>query len=258
MPRGSCRRLPTFICALAALTAGATLGPPGARADAATVTIAGADATSTVDCRNQQPGVQRNRCDARADGGSVTLRDVDVFFSGPTAAVQVNGGSVDVVSVGGGSASASAICVNQDGHVVGGARVSICRARAQGGKVALRNVQVVVHHANGTTTTRRRDLFAAGSRPSRHVAVCTQNSARDCSAGAAGGSVFMRNVTMVDRANGTTRTSVNLSVHGGDASARVFCGNFATTPSVQINKCSAIANGGDATLQNVRLHVYER
>lgn len=249
------RRLPMLAAfAVAAFSAPVVGATAPAAVASGTVSITGADATSVTDCRNQTPGRQINRCDARADGGSVKLQDVDIYFQGSSADVQMNGGTVDMISVGGGSATAGAICINAPGQAQ--RQTNICRAKARGGKVGLRNVQIVVHHSDGSTTTRRRDLVAVKT-PLFQNAVCTGSLVSNCNAYGDGADVFVPNVTMVNHATNETHTNVNVLVRGGDATAMVFCGNFASTPPVQINLCSATANGGDATLQNVRMHVYD-
>ena len=234
-------------------------GSAFAGAQAETVRFDGGDAIDEVLCRNLAPDavVQRNRCKAKAQGGEVALQNVEIHFEGP-ALVQVNGGGVDVVSVGGGDATAAAVCVNESGGVVAGKSVNVCRARAQGGAVLFRNVQIIVHRKNGTTTTRRRDVVAVANRPARSHVACAGLSAGTprCDARAGGGNVEMRNVDLVE-SSGRTRTNVNISVTGGDATAIVLCRNSATGTKVQVNVCSATAKGGDAILRNVTLHAYE-
>jgi hypothetical protein len=234
-------------------------GPVSTAAADATVSVRGGDATSVVNCQNLAPDpvVQRNRCKAKAEAGTADLHDVDIYFAGEPV-VQANGGGVGLISVGGGSATASAVCVNESGGVVRGRSINVCRARAQGGSVVLRNVQIVIHHEDGSTTTRRRDVFAAANRGARGNAWCASltGSAPFCAAGAGGGDVLMHHVDVVE-ASGVRRTNVDLSVHGGDATAQVTCRNSSSGALVQINVCSATAKGGDALLRNVRLNVFE-
>jgi hypothetical protein len=223
----------------------------------ASIVIAGADGTDTVDCRNTAPsGSQQNKCSARAEGGDVSLKTVDIHFDAG-ATLQVNGGSVDAISVGGGDASAGAVCVNDAGSMIKSKQISICRVWAQGGRVSFRNVQFIVHRSNGTTTTKRRDLFAVGSRPAMTHAVCAKrgNGIASCDADGNGAVVGMHHVDVVDRTTNTTTSDVDVSITGGDATANVFCGNSATTGSVQVNRCSATALGGDVALQDVRFFV---
>src|SRR4051794_30277582 len=98
------RRVGAALVAVAALGAVAT----SAAADAA-LTVNGANASDTVDCRNQAPsphghGVQVNVCTASATGGSVSLNDVDVYFNADSS-VRADGGAVDIVHAVGGSAT---------------------------------------------------------------------------------------------------------------------------------------------------------
>jgi hypothetical protein len=245
------------LCCLAATVAVAALAAaPSAYAG---ITITGANATSTVDCRNVAPGdKQKNKCGAQAQGGDVSLKNVDIYFRGAVT-MQVNGGGVSPISIGGGDATAGAVCVNEAGSMLKTKQISICRVWSQGGKVAFRNVQIAVHHKNGTTTTKRRDLLALGSKPAVTHAVCAKNgnAIARCNADASGARVGMNHVDVVDHANNTTSRDVAVSITGGDATALVHCANTASGSAVQINFCSAKAVGGDVTLQDVRLHVTE-
>ena len=251
---GSFRAHVAATVAVRALTATA---PAGARAE--TVTIAGTDSRAVVDCSNVTDGDarRRNRCQAQAEGGGVVLEDVDIHFRGRDG-LEVNGGEVDAISVAGGDGEAGAICVDEAGDVVDARQISVCRARARGGRVAFRKVEVLIHHANGKVTRKRRTLVAIAVRPARRRVVCVArgNATADCEAMAGGASVQMRGVDLVDRASGTTRADVNLSVTGGDASARVTCGNAATGGAAQVNRCSSRALGGDVRVSDVRLHFY--
>lgn len=228
----------------------------GARTE--TVRFEGGDAYDEVQCRNLAPDahVQQNRCKATARGGHVALQDVDIHFAG-RAVAHVNGGAVDFVSVGGGDATAGAMCVNDSGGVSSAKSVNACHARARGGSVVMRDVQVIVHRQNGTTTTRRGNVVAVGNRPAHANVGCSGLSASTprCDARAGGGSVEMRGVDLVEP--GRTRRGVDVSVTGGDATAIVHCRNSAGSAKVQINVCSATAEGGDAVMRNVRLHAYE-
>jgi hypothetical protein len=229
---------------------------PSAAADAA-LTIHGADASDTVDCRNIAPtshghGVQVNVCTASATGGTVSLQDVDVYFN-TDSTVRADGGAVDIIHAVGGSATATTTCQNSAAH-----GVNICRAYANGGDVQFKNVEILLQHADGSVTSIERDLLAlAPSRASHVRAVCTPfTSVSNCS-GTASGAVFSINdVNVVDHASGTTRTHVNISLSGGDATATLICGNSGNV-RVQINKCTATAVGGDVKLENVRLHVFQ-
>ncbi len=252
-------RTRTAVVAAVAVSALAATGAAFGGAPAETVRFDGGDAFDEVLCQNAAvaPVVQHNRCQARAEGGHVSLQDVDIHFDG-RAVVQVNGGEVDVISVGGGDAGATAVCVNDAGGTVTARSIDLCRSRAQGGAVTLRNVQVVLHRRDGSVVVRRRDLRAVATRPPRSEVRCASLAgvAPACDARAGGGAVEMRNVDLVER-SGRTRTNIDVSVTGGDATAIVRCHNSATGVRVQINHCSATAEGGDATLRDVRLHAYE-
>jgi hypothetical protein len=93
------------------------------------------------------------------------------------------------------------------------------------------------------------------ARPARSNAVCTArgSSEASCDASAGGGVVLMRNVNLFDRKTNESRTNISVEVTGGDATALVICGSSGTGRS----KCSASAEGGDVTLEDVRLHVWE-
>ena len=139
--------------------------------------------------------------------------------------------------------------------MVRGKRVSKCRAKARGGAVKFRNVKVILHRRDGSTTTRRRDIFALRARPSRSNTVCTTRGRADadCDASAGGGVVQMRNVNLFDRKTNERRTNISVEITGGDASACVICGSGGSG----VSKCSATAEGGDVTLEDVRLHIWE-
>jgi hypothetical protein len=51
---------------------------------------------------------------------------------------------------------------------------------------------------------------------------------------------------------------VRVAVRGGNANASVYCFNYvnAATQTRQANTCSSTAQGGDARLRNVTIHVY--
>ena len=246
------RRLP--ISLVAAVTA-AAFGAPAAVADS-DVTVIGGDAEDVVRCVNDGSGKQKNKCRAKASGGDVVLEDVDIHFTGRDAAMRINGGVVTALSVSGGDADAGAVCLNESGERA--KQISICRLKAQGGRVAMRGVETVLHRSDGTTKKVRRDLMAVGPRPAPSHAHCIGAGRETCDASAGGATVAIEDVNVFDRATGTTRTSVDVLVRGGDATASVFCGNFGGSGPVQMNHCAATALGGDATLRNVRLHVYER
>jgi len=229
------------------------------------INIAGADATDTQDCRNVAPaprphGSQVNLCDATATGGNASLDNVDIYFNDDSS-VQANGGAVDVIHASGGNATATAVCQNSGGSGTVH-QVSICTARAAGGNVDFRNVQILIEHSDGSVSTLRRTLSAlAPARGSRVAARCIDETTAlsRCDGTAAGGSMLFTDVDVVDHDAGTTRTNVDLSVTGGNATATVLCSNVAngSGPRVQINKCTANATGGDVSLVNVRLHVIQ-
>jgi hypothetical protein len=251
---GRHRRSAAGAVVVLALAMGYPVHAAGQAADA-DVVIAGGNATDRVDCRSGGTAPGSNRCEALAEGGDVSLTNVDIHFK-PGDSLQVNGGSVDAVTVGGGDATAGAVCIDESGRSVDPRQVSRCRARAQGGAVRFNNVQVILHRRNGSTTTKRRNLVALRARPTRRSAECGSQGqpSASCGANASGGLVAMRNVDMFDRRTNTTRTNISVSVRGGNASAFVICGTVGSGSS----RCSATARGGDAALQDVRLHVYER
>lgn len=241
-----------------ALLAAIGVGVMGASATYADgdVTVIGGDAIDVVRCVNDGSGKQRNKCRANAHGGDVVLKDVDIHFIGRDPAMRVNGGAVSVLSVSGGEATAGAVCLNESSERT--RRLSVCRLKAQGGRVVMRGVETVLHRADGTTRKVRRDLMAVGPRPAPRHAHCIGVSKEICDVRAAGATVAIEDVDVFDRATGVSRTAVDVLVRGGDATASVFCANFGGSGPVQMNRCSATASGGDATLRDVRLHVYER
>jgi hypothetical protein len=221
-----------------------------------TITFAGGNASKTVDCRNVSDSgdEQKNRCEATAEGGDVSLKNVELFLRSGSS-IEANGGEVDVVDVGGGDAEAGAKCINAGGD--NGKQKNRCRARAVGGAVKFRRLEIVVHHENGSKTFKRRDLAALRTRPSRSRVVCRGNDQSECETDAGGGTIVIRNVDMLDLSTNVTHNDIHVSIQGGDAQAFVSCGNFAEGGGRQVNRCSAIAIGGDAILEDVKLHVYK-
>jgi len=137
------------------LTASAAMAGDGPETfNRANVVVSGGDARALSLCVNVArayarahrpvPTVQSNRCGgARAEGGSVRLRDVDVLVSQEGSGSETANSANVVIS--GGDATAIAACINySQGTATAVQRNACAGARAQGGDVSLRNVGITV------------------------------------------------------------------------------------------------------------------
>jgi hypothetical protein len=266
----------------AALTATATVAalslftPVQATARAAVgapITLEGGDATAKLVCGNvadaeafaasQNLAIQRNACHPRATGGDVELHDVQIVIRAAAVHASEDNESLADLAVAGGAATAETTCTaTAAAAAVARAVRNHCWSRARGGRLELRDVTFVSHQAGAETRKQVRSLFVRGTN-GRVGTGCGQQTpaghdARDdCRADGVGGSIDLRSVD-VTAADGTTSSNVRVLVRGGNANASVYCFNYvnAATQTRQANTCSSTAQGGDATLRNVTIHVY--
>jgi hypothetical protein len=269
-----------------AVTAGLLAGTPsGAAASGdANIVIRGGDALSQIVCGNVAAAqtlanqrhivLQRSHCAAAATGGSVTLENVDIYVS-RSAAARNRGNPVLAALTGGvpthGTMTADAAnCTDGRPPPPGNVQVNNCWAVAHGGRLVMRNVHSVNRSSDGRTTVRS---VAALTLPIRavsdgdggasaycHNIVTDPLSQRDDCAGVGGAAGWsLRGVDVVlhnPDGSTSTRHGINIDISGGQATANIYCFNVTDGSGrvVQINVCSANAQGGDATLHNVTIH----
>jgi hypothetical protein len=263
----------TATATLAALSLVPTPAQGSARALAgASIDLQGGNATAKMVCGNvadaktlaasQDITIQRNSCHPQATGGDIELNDVQILIRADDVHASEDNESLAALAVAGGAATAETTCVNSAAAAAPPSVRNHCWSRARGGRLELRDVTFVSHHANGETRKQVRSLFVRGT-DGRVGSTCGRQApaghdARDdCTADGVGGSIDLRSVDVV-RPDGTTSSNVRVAVRGGNANASVFCFNYvnAATQALQANTCSSTARGGNATLRNVTIHVY--
>jgi hypothetical protein len=262
----------------AALTATMTVAafslfPPPAQAVGTPLTLEGGDATAKMVCGNvadaqaladsQHLTIQRNSCHPKATGGDIELHDVDITIRAAAVHASEDNESLAALAVAGGAATAETTCTNAALAAAPRAVVrNHCWSRARGGRLELRDVTFVSHKANGETRKAVRSLFLRGTN-GRVGSGCAdktpagRDSRDDCVAEGVGGAIDLRSVDLKNAA-GATSSNMRVLVRGGNANAAVYCFNYlkATTQARQANTCSSTAQGGNATLRNVTIHVY--
>lgn len=241
-----------------------------AKAADADLRVIGGSATSAIVCGNvavaqdlaRQRGIviQKSKCSAKATGGSVTLKNVDIYAS----AAQLSEPANPVLRALVGTAVVGVAEDTCQNHRAG-ANLNECWALGRGGRLTLKKVTLVQHQAGGVTTTRTVDNAVVPLGDGSASARCTNvvnhplNQRDDCSSTGVGASWSMTGVDAVIRnADGSTSTrrGITVEVKGGAATASVYCFNVTDGSGrvVQINICDGDARGGDATLQNVTIH----
>jgi hypothetical protein len=244
-----------------AASTGASIDLRGGNATASLVCGNVADAQSYADANNLT--IQQNDCHPEATGGDIELSDVQITIKADAVHASRDNESLAELAASGGNATAQATCVGKGAKPRdGGAVRNHCWSRAKGGRLELDNVTLVNHRAGRETRRLIRSLFMRGTEGKVGSNCSRQDRAghdsRDgCVARGIGGSVDLRSVD-VKRHDGSVSTDVRVSVRGGDADASVYCFNF-VRPSTQVrqgNTCSAVSQGGNATLRNVRIDVY--
>ncbi|CAO5255065.1 hypothetical protein [Frankia sp. AgKG'84/4] len=265
--------------ALAPLLSVAFIGVTAAASSAADadINIVGGAADSSVVCGNvaeaqtlaarQHLTLQRSRCNAKADGGSVNLHDVEI-----TLPRSGGNGDDDVLARMVGGATASVAVDTCARHRLaassGGRQLNECSSNGHGGQPRLDNVTLVSHRGDGSTSSRKIGSLAVALPQSGGAGAECHNVNSDpgklqdnCDGSGVGGVWNLHNVDVVSRnADGTssTRHGINVVVRGGDAKASIYCFNVVDGANrvVQVNICKAAAQAGDATLSNVTVHVY--
>jgi hypothetical protein len=186
------------------------------------------------------------------------------------------------LTVTGANAVALAACVNlaKEGNYSRLAQTNVCHnfAQAEGGDVRLKNVKILQAGVGGAGTTSQSNAVtitltggdATALAACLNIAKQGKNSSADQSnkcknkAIAEGGDVVLKNVkiSQVNVAGGTTTSqsnAVTITLTGGDATALAACLNIAQQGNAstvdQSNDCknSAVAEGGDVVLKNVRI-----
>jgi len=266
------------LTATAAVTALSLFPPVQATARAAVgtpITIEGGDATAKMVCGNvadaeafaesQHLTIQRNACHPKATGGDVELHDVQIVIRASAVHASDDNESLATLAAAGGAATADTTCVTTAATASAAAARAVrnhCWSRARGGRLELQDVTFVSHKAGGETRKQVRSLFVRGTNGRVRTGCgqkvpAGQEARDDCLAEGVGGAIDLRSVD-VTAADGTTSSNVRVLVRGGDANASVYCFNYlnASTQARQSNTCSSTAQGGDATLRNVTIHVY--
>lgn len=268
------------LATIAVLVAGTPGSPAHADAD---LRLVGGTAVTSVVCGNVaaaqtlagQRGVplQKSRCTARATGGSVTLRNVDILVS--SAALARNRANPLIAALTDVTAAATIAEDTCDSHRTApapGVQLNKCWALGRGGKVRLSNVTMINRGATGTTTRTVNGVLvpsgagrasAAGGTGSASASCANVvnhpvNQRDDCTGAGAGGSWSMWGVDAVVRdpdGSTSTRRAITVEVRGGDATASIHCFNVVDGAGrvIQINICDGDATGGDAVLQNVTI-----
>jgi hypothetical protein len=257
---------------LAAPPAQSAVHPRAAASSGASIDLRGGDATASLVCGNVADAqsyadannltIQQNDCHPEATGGDIELSDVQITIKADAVHASEDNESLATLAASGGNATAQATCVGKGVKPRDGAVRNHCWSRAKGGRLELDNVTLVNHRAGRETRRLVRSLFMRGTEGKVGSNCGRQDPAghdsRDsCVARGIGGSVDLRSVD-VRRHDGSVSTNVRVSVRGGNADASVYCFNF-VRPGTQVrqgNTCSAVSQGGRATLRNVRIDVY--
>jgi hypothetical protein len=257
---------------LAAPPAQSVVHPMEAASTGASIDLRGGDATASLVCGNVADAqsyadannltIQQNDCHSEATGGDIELSDVQITITGDAVHASDDNESLAELAASGGNATAQATCVGKGVKHHDGAVRNHCWSRSKGGRLELENVTLVNHRAGRETRRLVRSLFMRGTEGKVGSNCGRQDPAgrdsRDsCVARGIGGSVDLRSVD-VRRHDGSVSTNVHVSVRGGNADASVYCFNF-VRPGTQVrqgNTCSAVSQGGAATLRNVRIDVY--
>jgi hypothetical protein len=256
--------------------------PSAGAAGDADIRITGGNASAAAVCGNSAAArtysdqrhivLQLSRCTANADGGAANLSDVDIYVRGG-AGVR-NRGNVLLAALGLGTdrlSSAADSCASHRPASGSTGQLNECFAVAHGGNLRLNNVRSVVHHADGTATTR---TIAAAVVPLRAPANGSGSASANC------GNIVSNPVSQRDDCTGTgqganwgmngvdadvhgptgtqTRHGINIVIKGGSATAYVACFNIldANNHVIQVNICHANAEAGDVSLHNVTIHTF--
>lgn len=246
-----------------------------AATSAADIRIIGGNANSEVVCGNvavaqdlaQQRHIllQRNNCSATSNGGNVTLDNVDIYVSRSAVARSRSNALLVALAADRDSAADAATCADHRPSPPGSVQLNRCWAVAHGGRLVLHNTRLVNHRSDGRTTSRTVANMALSNGHGSASASCANivshplSQRDDCTAGGNGADWSLRGVDVVIHnpdGGTTTRRGINVEVRGGRATAGIYCFNITDGSGrvVQINVCSANAQGGDATLRNVTIH----
>jgi len=255
---------------------GGSARPTVAAASDTDLRVIGGNASSAIVCGNvaaaqdlaRQRGIvlQKNNCTAKAAGGAVTLQNVDIYVSGAARILNRDNPVLAALAAATPPGVAQDKCENHRPGPGPGKQINKCWALARGGKVKLNNVKLVDQQRDGSTITRTIDNAAVPPGDGGSAsAICTNvvndslNQRDDCTGSGAGGAWTMRGVdVVVHNPDGTTSTrgGITVEVRGGSANANMYCFNVTDGSGqvVQVNICDADAQGGDATLRNIRFH----
>lgn len=262
-------RLGVTVASMLLVGAVAELGSaPPASAAASIVMTGGAGNAETV-CGNvasaqnlalrRRVRLQRMNCTARADGGTVTLDNVNIFVSASQASQAIARLTQNR------DRQTRSICDPRRRAPGRGFQLNICSGTARGGAIVLNNVRRVTRTSDGRITSSR-DIHT-NSGPARIFPDISASCGRVSSAGAEqrddcygsgdGSSWDLRGVD-IER-NGTMSRGIDIVLRGGDANAVVRCMNTTDGSGrvVQINRCNSMAQGGAIVLNNVTFTVVQ-
>ena len=264
--------------ASSAVVGAATNATGGARpvlSSAGDIRLIGGTGSGKVVCGNvadaqnlaRQHGlaIQRANCTANATGGTVTLNHVDITITRAARALSRGNAMLAALASGGTPGYAVATCGgHRDSHAATSVQINECVATGRGGRVQFNNLNVV-NQVGGKVSARTISSVALPTDSGDADANCTNRNSDelarrdDCVGSGTGGSLNLRGVDVtLHNADGstTTRRGINVVVQGGSANADVYCFNVTDGSGhvVQINRCRANAQGGDARLNDVTVH----
>jgi hypothetical protein len=264
--QGRSRHRVRLAAAVAVMVVGtvAEVGMPDVASAAESIVITGGDSTAETVCGNvavaQQFAlrrgvrIQRNNCTSRADGGTVTLSDVNIFLSAPAASQAIARLTQNRAG------QTRDICDPRRPSPGPGFQLNICAGTGRAGAITLNNVTQVYRDRDGRTSSPRQIRTESG--PPRIFPYVSASCARvnsygpeqrdDCTGGGNGSAWDVRNVD-VQRPGGPLQRGIDVVLRGGDADAVVRCFNTADGGGrvLQMNRCNSVAQGGSIVLDNV-------
>lgn len=262
--------------ATVAVMAGLLAGTPGRAAASgdANIVIHGGDGLAQIVCGNVADAqtlanqrhilLQRTHCSANASGGDVTLNNVDIYVS-RSARARNRGNPLLAALARSVSDADAANCDDNRPPPPSSVQINQCWAVAHGGRLQLHNVQLVNRGSDGRVTSRVVNGVAlsngdGGASAYCHNIVSDPHSQRDDCAGVGGAASWsMHGVdVVVHNPDGSTSTryGINIDISGGQGTAYIYCFNVVDGSGrvIQVNVCSARAQGGDVSLHNVTIH----
>jgi hypothetical protein len=271
--RVGARAVAPVVLAAGLLTAvaGSAAASGDAAASNADIRIIGGNAASAVVCGNVASAqalarqrhlvIQRSHCTATASGGNVTLENVDIYVS-RSAQARNRGNALLAALMANRAEAATDSC---SGHRSPSTQINRCWAVAHGGRLVVRNVTAVNQRSDGRITSRSVASMVLPDGDGGADAACTNvvsdplAQRDDCTGVGQGADWSLHGVDVdVHQPDGSTsrRYGIDVVIQGGTATAGIYCFNVTDGSGhvVQVNVCSANADGGDATLRNVTIH----